>query len=109
MTKKRTAKTDDAVTILSEVFGDDPNRRARIEQIKQEMAVGQQIYDARKAADLTQAELAKRVGTTQSVISDLEDAEYQGHSLPMLRRIATALNLSLQVNFVASPTPNHAA
>ncbi len=33
------------------------------------------------AVGLTQAQLAERVGTTQSVISDLEDAEYEGHSI----------------------------
>ena len=109
MTTKIT-KTADAVTIMNEVFGNDPVRRARIEEMKQAMAVGQQIYDARKAAGLTQAELAERVGTTQSVISDLEDAEYEGHSMPMLRRIAAALDLSVQVSFVASSGlgPHHA-
>ena len=70
--------------------------------MKQDLAVGQQIYDARKAAGLTQAQLARRIGTTQSVISDLEDAEYDGHSLAMLRRIADALDLSVRVSFVPS-------
>lgn len=106
MTKK-TNKTADAVTIMNGALGNDPDRRARIEEVKQAMAVGQQIYEARKAAGLTQAQLAERVGTTQSVISDLEDAEYEGHSMPMLRRIAAALNLTVQVSFV--PPPNHAA
>lgn len=111
MTKKRTHKTKAAVTIMNEAFGNDPARRTRIEDVKQAMALGQQIHDARKAAGLTQAQLAERVGTTQSVICDLEDAEYEGHSMPMLRRIAAALNLSVRVSFVPSPdpNPNHAA
>jgi ribosome-binding protein aMBF1 (putative translation factor) len=111
MTKKRTTKGTDAVTIMNEVLGNDPERRARIEQIKQDMAVGQQIYEARKAAGLTQAQLAKRVGTTQSVISDMEDAEYEGHSMPMLRRIASALDLAVVVSFIPSPgqAPHDAA
>ena len=100
-TKKRTPKTADAVTILNEAFRHERGRRDRIEQIKQDMAVGQQIYEARKAAGLTQAQLAQRIGTTQSVISDLEDAEYDGHSLAMLRRIAAALDLSVQVSLVS--------
>ena len=57
-------------------------------------------FDARTAAGLTQAELAKAVGTTQSVISQLEDAEYQGHSLSMLRRIAAALNTRVEIRLV---------
>jgi transcriptional regulator with XRE-family HTH domain len=40
------------------------------------------------------------VGTTQSVISRLESAEYESHSLTMLQRIATALKQDLEVRFV---------
>jgi len=40
------------------------------------------------------------VGTTQSVISRLEAADYTGHSLGMLRRIANALHCRVEVRFV---------
>jgi ribosome-binding protein aMBF1 (putative translation factor) len=112
MTKKnkKAPPTTDATAILKRRFGDTADRRDRISQIKQDMSVGQQIYDARKAAGLTQAQLARRIGTTQSVISDLEDAEYEGHSLPMLRRVAEALDLSVRVSFVPAQeaSPAHA-
>lgn len=109
MAKSKTKKTADAVTILNRHFGGDRERRDRIEQMKQDLAVGQQIYDAREAAGLTQAQLARRIGTTQSVISQLENAEYEGHSLAMLRRIAEALDLSVRVSFVpsAEASPAH--
>jgi len=45
------------------------------------------VREMREDAKLTQAELAKKVGTTQSVIARLEDAEYTGHSLTMLECI----------------------
>jgi predicted transcriptional regulator len=45
-------------------------------------------------------ELARRVGTTPSVISRLEDPDYDGHSLKTLRRIVDALGLSLELNIV---------
>lgn len=96
----RQNKTTNAVAILNRQLGDSPERRSEIEQMKQDLAIGSQIYQARKAAGLTQAELAERVGTTQSIISDLEDAEYQGHSMSMLRRVAAALGLSVRVEFV---------
>ena len=51
-------------------------------------------------AQLTQKELARLVGTTASVICRLEDADYAGHSMAMLHRIAAALHKSLDVRFV---------
>jgi transcriptional regulator with XRE-family HTH domain len=55
------------------------------------------IYDIRKQAGLTQSQLAEAIGTTQSVIARLEDADYEGHSLSMLTRIASALNHKLEI------------
>ena len=40
------------------------------------------------------------MGTTASVISRLEDADYNGHSLTMLRRIAAAVGQCVQIRFV---------
>jgi hypothetical protein len=40
------------------------------------------------------------VGTTASVICRLEDADYEGHSLAMLRRIAIALKQRVEIRFV---------
>ena len=101
-------KTRDAAEILNRRFGEDADRRAAIDQIKADMEVGTLIYNARKAAGLTQQQLAQRVGTTQSVISDLESADYEGHSMPMLRRIAAALGMSVQVRFTKVPMSEHA-
>ncbi len=42
------------------------------------------------------------MGTTQSVIARLESADYSGHSLKMLHRIARALDLRLELRFVAN-------
>jgi predicted transcriptional regulator len=47
------------------------------------------------AAKLTQKQLAALVGTQQSVISRIEDADYDGHSLTMRKRIAVALKKQL--------------
>jgi DNA-binding XRE family transcriptional regulator len=62
--------------------------------------VARKLYDLRVQAGLTQAALAKLVGTTASVISRLEDADYDGHSLAMLRRIAASLNKRVEIRFV---------
>jgi hypothetical protein len=51
-------------------------------------------------AGLSHRELAALVGTTASVISRLEDADYEGHSLAMLRRVAAAVGKRAEVRFV---------
>lgn len=55
------------------------------------------IAEMRKSAGLTQKRLAERIGTTQSVIARLESAEYEGHSLPMLKKIAAACSVTLEL------------
>ncbi|MEG4627088.1 hypothetical protein Q5691_22740 [Microcoleus sp. w1-18aA5] len=52
---------------------------------------------------MTQQQLADRIGAKQSVIAWLEDAEYEGHSLLMLQKIARALNQRLEVQQGRSP------
>ena len=71
--------------------------RRLIEAERVNADIAQMIYDARTQAGLTQEELTKRVGTKQPVIARLEDADYEGHSLNMLQRIAKALNRTLRV------------
>ena len=60
------------------------------------------IYDMRIQAGLTQRQLAKKVGTTASAICRLEDADYEGHSLAVLRRVAGALGKRVEIRFVAA-------
>lgn len=86
---------------LRERYGlDDPAARERMERYREQFEIAQQIYDLRTAAGLTQKELAERVGTTQSAIARLEDADYEGHSMSMLRRIARGLGKRVEVRFV---------
>jgi len=61
------------------------------------------IREMREAAGFTQAELAAKVGSTQSVIARLEDAEYTGQSLQMLQRIATACGVALRLHAEKKP------
>ena len=77
-----------------------PDREASFEEELVNAEVARQLYDLRTHAGLSQRELAKRVGTTASVICRLEDADYEGHSLGMLRRIAAALDKRVEIRFV---------
>jgi transcriptional regulator with XRE-family HTH domain len=67
--------------------------------------VSQLIRRLRAEAGLTQSELAARVGTTQSVISRLENDDYEGHSLSMLYRIGAALNRKIAVTATGGDMP----
>jgi DNA-binding XRE family transcriptional regulator len=86
-------------------IGDDPEQQAIYEEAVANAQVARAIFDLRNAAKLTQSALAKLVGTTPSVISRLEDAHYEGHSLAMLRRIAAALNRRLEIRFLPRREP----
>ena len=61
------------------------------------------VREMREDAELTQAELARKVGTTQSVIARLEDAEYTGHSLTMLERVAAVCGVALKLHAEKKP------
>jgi ribosome-binding protein aMBF1 (putative translation factor) len=96
----RKKTTTDALKILAWMTGKSPQRQRQFEEELVNREVASKIYQLREKAKLSQAELARRVGTTQSVISRLEDADYDGHSLAMLNRIAAAVERRVEIRFV---------
>ena len=94
-------KSRNAIDILDRRMGDEPELRRMIAEETVNAKVAGAIYDLRTRAKLTQSELARLVGTTQPVIARLEDADYRGHSLKMLIRIASALGRELDVRFTS--------
>jgi ribosome-binding protein aMBF1 (putative translation factor) len=93
--------TTDTVEILHRRFyAGSPKRIAGLEEARANDDVARQIAALRTKAGLTRKELGRLVGTTASVICRLEDADYEGHSLAMLHRIATALQRRVEVRFV---------
>ena len=94
------AKQKDGLDQLIDKFVEgNPERQAMLDDEIVNVEAAQLVYDLRKKAGLSQRELAKRVGTTASVICRMEQADYEG-SLPMLRRIAGALNRRLELRAV---------
>ena len=59
-------------------------------------------YGLRTKAGLSQRELEKMVGTSVSAICRLEDADYDGHSLSMLKHIDEGLDKRFEIHFVSS-------
>src|ERR1035437_4525960 len=80
----------------------DPKREEEYEEEVVNADIARKIYDLRTKAGHTQQELAVRVGTSKSAIWRLEDAEYEGHSLSMLKRIAEALDKRVEIRFMPS-------
>jgi ribosome-binding protein aMBF1 (putative translation factor) len=101
--KTEKSKTTDAVTILDRMAGESPELARLTEEARVNAKVAQMIYDARQKAGLSQAELAEKIGTKQGVISRLEDADYDGHSLSMLLRVASALGKQVSIEFANLP------
>jgi DNA-binding XRE family transcriptional regulator len=98
---KRIRRTTDAIKVLHERFyAGRPERLAALEEARAEDQVARELQDLRRRAGLTQKQLAALVGTTPPVISRLEDADYQGHSMAMLRRIAVALHKRVEIRFI---------
>jgi ribosome-binding protein aMBF1 (putative translation factor) len=81
-------------------IGHDPKLVEEYEEEVINADIARKIYDLRTKAGLSQRQLAKKIGTTASVICRLEDADYDGHSLSMLKRIAEALDKRVEIRFV---------
>lgn len=97
---KAAATPPDAVAFLDDMFGHEADWQPLVERARANQDVAHALYDLRTAHGLTQQQLAERVGTKQAVIARLEDADYEGHSLRMLARIAAVLEQRVKVEFV---------
>ena len=93
-------KTSDAVKILKGRYAKTTKAKQALEQARASAEIARRLYELREEAGLTQAELARLVGTSRTVITRLEDDDYDGHSLTMLRRVASALNQRVELSFV---------
>lgn len=76
----------------------NPRFRKLYEESQPEFEIARAIIRARIHNKITQKELAKRMNTTQSVISRVEQAK-TSPSISFLKRVAAALNTSLSVQF----------
>ncbi len=100
MATKRKPTTDAVEMLHRRFFEGKPERLKDLEEARANEDIARKICELRTAAGLTQTQLGKLIGTTASVICRLEDADYEGHSLAMLRRIGAALNQRVQIRFV---------
>ncbi len=84
---------------LKDRFMQDPEFREEYARVDEEYALVETLVRARTAANLTQAELARRIGTTQSAVARLEGGRVSP-SFSTLRRYAEATGTRLTVELV---------
>jgi len=78
----------------------DPGFRLLVEQQKEKFLLATAIKKARERAGLSQAQLAKRIGTKQSAISRVESGVYRSvPSLVFLQKVAIACGAQLGISF----------
>lgn len=88
-----------SISQLRKQWRKDPAFRKAYDALEPEFAVARQLIAARNRAGLSQAEVARRMGTTQSSIARLES----GQRLPAmssLQRYASAIGHRLEVRLV---------
>ena len=63
------------------------------------MSLAKKITALRNKLRLTQAELARKMGTKQQVISRLESGDFEGFTLKTLEKIAIVTHTQLEIQF----------
>jgi ribosome-binding protein aMBF1 (putative translation factor) len=99
-------KTISAREIHEREMAEDPEYRAAYDALEEEFALIEAMMDARKRSRLSQAEIANRMGTTESVVSRLESGRVKP-STRTLERYAEATGHRLKISF--EPLPKKSA
>lgn len=76
----------------------NPKVKAEYDRLQPEFALIESVIRARKEKGITQAKLAKKIGTKQSVISRLEIGK-ANPSFSFLKKLAQALQTHLEIRF----------
>jgi len=82
---------------LKEKIKQKPNLVQEIEKAKRALKIAHQIYQLRKQKGLTQKELAKMIGVSQSNIARIESADYNHYTMTTLYKVAVGLNVDLNI------------
>jgi DNA-binding Xre family transcriptional regulator len=96
--KKNKMKAYDFEDLLRIKLQDQEFRR-EYEALDGEFALAREIMRLRFAKNMTQNELAKIAGTSQSAIARVESGRYRNISLSFLRKIGEALGTTPEVHF----------
>ncbi len=84
--------------VKKKLLENDPALKEELEKIEPEYQIIRQIIKVRIEQNITQSELANRIGTRQSNISRLERGDYNP-SLQFLKKVAKGLGKELSISF----------
>jgi len=76
----------------------DPAVRKEYDALETEFALAREILELRMEQNLTQKELAERMGTSQPAIARVESGNYRNVSLAFIRRLAEALGADPEIH-----------
>ena len=98
MNKRKTQKAADFQDYLAEKLK-SPRFRKYYDEYGKQLEIAYQILELRKQKRMSQAELAKKIGTRQSNIARME-AGQQNFTTDTLQKIATVFKRDLKIEFV---------
>jgi ribosome-binding protein aMBF1 (putative translation factor) len=91
--------------VLFDEWRKDPEYMKEYDALEEEFARAKLVIDARTHADLSQAELAERMGTSQSAIARLESGRFKP-STRTLEKLAAATGMRLRIVLEPVKTSN---
>ena len=97
MNSKKTQKAQDFQLYLKQQLK-NPEFKEHYNQYDKQLEIAYQILQLRRKKGISQAQLAKKIGTKQSNIARME-AGQQNFSVESLEKIAKALDLHLKIVF----------
>jgi len=92
--------TTDAVEILKDRVAQDPELAFYVEEERKRLMLADKIRQARQESGLSQKDVAKRIGTTQSAVARLESGNYERLSLSTLIKVTRALNCRINLEIL---------
>lgn len=94
----RKKRVSDVVELMDKWYGSIPGWDEMTAEEELNMQIGQAVYDMREAVGLSQADLAKLVGSNQATISKVENADYGGNAMEILKRVCFALHTPIRIS-----------
>lgn len=99
-----TSQRNDALTVLTSLHGGDASWENEVAEATISAEIAEEIFALRERHQLTQQALATLIGSSQPAIARMENGEYHGHSIAVLRRMAAAVGERASFKFVV-PQP----